>query len=216
MNTKKRIYITWRDAKSLIEEADIFLFRGSAWYSWIIKKFTQSEYSHVALASWHNGVDGTEKLLELIEFHGFRGGGVVIDPDTYFPGESGLVDIYRPSDHYDFCWYNQDTRKVEQVTIKLFPKAVTHTMRRLTGLPYGWRRMWWFAKRYMAGIRLFYDLEDLTSDDTKDIVYPVCSTAIAYSFNHNCFDLMHNKGDEWTKPSDVSESTLLHYLFTIV
>jgi hypothetical protein len=87
-------------------------------------------------------------------------------------------------------------------------------MRILTGMPYGWKRMWWFAKRYLVGLRLFYDLEDLTSDEIEDIVYPVCSTAVSYAFSSYEYDLMKNKGDEWTKPSDVSESTLLHYICT--
>jgi hypothetical protein len=59
-------------------------------------------------------------------------------------------------------------------------------------------------------------MEDLTSDEIKDIVYPVCSTAVAYSFNKNSFDLIKNRNDSWTKPGDIAESTLLHYLFTMV
>jgi hypothetical protein len=211
MKNSQRILIPWEEVKPLVHEADIFLFRSTCWYSWFIQRFTQSEYSHVALASWHNG---DNSLLELIEFHGFRGGGAVINADTYFPSEKGHIDIYRPSSHYDKIWLNPTTREIESKIIQLQPKAITKKMRILTGMPYGWKRMWWFAKRYLVGLRLFYDLEDLTSDEIEDIVYPVCSTAVSYAFSSYEYDLMKNKGDEWTKPSDVSESTLLHYICT--
>ena len=214
MLPENRILIPYQEAKPLLQDADIFLFRNTAWYSWFIKRFTQGDYSHVAMVSWYN--ENGDRELELIEFHGFRGGGVIIAADSYFPQASNLIDVYRPSHQCDSIEYNTNTYIVESKTIPLDKKSVTHTMRKLTGMPYGWRRIWWFIKKYLVIIRLFYQEKDLTNDAIGDIIYPVCSTAVAYSFSKNNFDLIKNKADEWTTPSDISDSPRLHYLFTLV
>ena len=88
-------------------------------------------------------------------------------------------------------------------------------MRKLTALPYGWRRIWWMAKHKMAGLRFFYKPDDLMIDTVKDVVYPVCSTAVSYSFNKNGYDLITNRSDEWTEPGQISMSPRLSYLFTL-
>jgi hypothetical protein len=83
-------------------------------------------------------------------------------------------------------------------------------------MPYGWKRIWWFIKSYIFGLRFFYDLENMTSDELKDIMYPVCSTAIAYVFDKCGYKILHERADEWTQPSDIALSPLTNYLFTIV
>lgn len=213
MHSHDRILIPYTKARSLIKEADILLYRGDSWYSWFIKRASRGLYSHIALASWHNGDNG---LLETVEFHGYRGGGVVTQMSRLFPKFSGQIDLYRPVDKYQTSIYNKDTHEIKGKEIRLCPKSVTRTMRSLTGMPYGWKRIWWFIKSYAIGSRFFYNLEDLTSDEIRDIIYPVCSTAVAYSFAVNGFDLIHEKSDEWTQPSDIAQSPLTSYLFTII
>lgn len=213
MNHQNKIFIKYEDVKPYIKEADILLFHGDAWYSWFIQKVTQSEYSHVALASWHNGKNSN---LECVEFHGFRGGGAIINLDNYFPEQSGLIDVYRPASHYDKSSFDVKTCMIINETIVLDAKAITNTMRHLTGLKYGWKRIWWFIKKHLFGLRLCYNLEDLTSDDLRDIIYPVCSTAVSYSFTKNNFDLIKNKNDAWTAPGNIGESPLLNYMFTLI
>jgi hypothetical protein len=213
MHNHDRIYIPYVQARPLIKECDLLLYRGDAWYSWFIKKITRGEYSHVGLASWHNGDQG---LLETIEFHGYRGGGATIQMSNLFPKFTKQIDVYRPAHIREDSKYYPETNDVRTKDVHLCPKSVTRTMRGLTGLPYGWRRLWWFFKTYALFSRYFYNMEDLTSDEIKDIIYPVCSTAIAYCFAKNNFDLLHEKSDEWTQPCDIAQSPLTNYLFTLV
>ena len=89
-------------------------------------------------------------------------------------------------------------------------------MRNLTGIPYGWRRILWLIIRNLPFFRLFSNVANLTSDEQKPIIYPVCSTAIAYCFSKADSDLIHERADEWTEPSDLALSPMLNYLFTII
>jgi hypothetical protein len=215
MLEKDRIYIPYAEARLLIKEADLLLYRGNAWYSWFIKKATHGEYSHIGLASWHNGKK-ERAILETVEFHGYRGGGVTTKMSNLFPKFSKQIDIYRCSHICQKLLFDPKINKVVTTCTHLQNKDITNTMRSLTGLPYGWKRIWWTIKRNLALFRFFYNLEDLTYDSCQPIIYPVCSTAIAYSFNKNNFDLISQRSDSWTAPSDISTSPLVHYLFTIV
>lgn len=215
MRDEDRIYIPYAQARNLIQEADLFLYRGGAWYSYIIKKITRGEYSHIGLASWHNGCKNTSAILETIEFHGYRGGGVTFHASALFPKYSGLIDVYRPSPTREDLFYNPFTQTTYCKKIVFSPKDVTRTMRNLTGIPYGWRRVLWFACSYLLGLRFFYSTNDLTCDRLCPIIYPVCSTAVAYSFHKNNFKLIHSRSDAWTSPSDLALSPLTNYLFTI-
>jgi hypothetical protein len=65
-------------------------------------------------------------------------------------------------------------------------------------------------------LRLFYSVESISDDTIKEPIYPICSTAVAYSFAKTGFDLVHNRADTATEPSDIARSPLLTYIFTIV
>jgi hypothetical protein len=210
MYEKDRIYIPYLEAKPLIKDADLFLYRGDAWYSFFIKRASRGEYSHAGLASWN------DNILESIEFHGWRGGGATFNADNLFPEYTKQIDVYRVSDYIEIINYNKEFAATTYNNLVLDRKCVCQTMRNLTGLPYGWRRIFWFIKSYLFGLRFCYDLEDLTSDELEKLIYPVCSTAIAYSFNKCGFKLLHQLADEWTQPSNLANSPLTNYLFTIV
>jgi len=215
MHEHDRIYIPYVEARNLIKEADLLLYRSQCWYSDFIKKIGKGEYSHVGMASWHNGTPGVEKILETIEFNGWRGGGATTQMSHLFPKYSEHIDIYRANTENEQMYYDKETKDIKSRFVKFDPKFVTNTMRNLTGLPYGWRRIWWFIKRNLFLFRFFYNIENLTSDEIKDIIYPVCSTSVAYCFSTAKFDLIHEKADEWTEPSDLARSSMLNYLFTI-
>jgi len=215
MREKDRIYLPFSEAKRYIEEGDVLLYRGRCWYSFFIKRTGKGEYSHAGLASWHNGTPDVEKILETVEFNGNRGGGATIKMENLFPEYSRQIDIYRPNSTNEIKKFDLSTHTVKVDFIKFNGKIITNTMRDLTGLPYGWRRILWFVRRNIFLGRLFYSVEDLTSDAQRPIIYPVCSTAIAYCFSKNDFDLVHERADEWTEPSNLALSPLLNYMFTI-
>lgn len=222
----KRLTINYVDAKPLINEGDVLLFRGQGWASYFIGIAGESVYTHVAVASWHNGDQKHLGLLECVEFRegsmlaglfnaNAAGGGRTVNLLNEIEKYPGQIDVYRPVDTFSHYTFDKETLSFTLKKISFNGKAVTNTMRRMTGLPYGWKRIIWLAHHKLAGWRLFYDRSALMSDNMQDIIYPVCSTAVAYAFNSNNFDLIHNKSDEWTEPADIARSARLSYLFTL-
>lgn len=203
-----KIEIPYSEAYKWIREADVAFFEGDAWYSHLIIVYTGSPYSHVGLLSWHNSG------LELVDFHGRRGGTTA----QFYRRleEYGKADIYRASSSRQEIKWNSYKKIEESQWIDFNGKCITNTMRDLTGLPYGWKRMWWFAKRYLVGLRLFYNTEDIMDDKVQAVVAPVCSTAVAYSFSANNFDLNRRKADRSISPGELATSASLHYMFTVV
>jgi len=200
-----KIYLPPKEAKPLIKECDVLFVSGVEWFSPLVKWWTKSQYSHVALASWAN-----QDILEIIEFHAARGGGATINFDTHFTKYSGNVDVFRPDTQYQDRVFNPITKEVDTHFVPLANRAITNDMRALTGIPYG----------YMRLLKMFTELfstsvEDLTKDNERAIIYPVCSTAIAYCFEKNGFLLLRHRNYEWMTPGDLAMSPTLNYLFTI-
>lgn len=219
--------VQFNDVKHLINEADVLLFRGQGIASWFISKGSQSRYTHVALASWSNGnTNRADGILECVEFRegsliaglfnkNAAGGGRAVNLENIVKDYCGQIDVYRPATIIRQITISEDFLAKEE-EIVLDPKAVTRAMRKMTGLPYGWKRIWWIMKHKMAGFRMLpYDGDDLANDTFGKLIYPVCSTAVAHCFNSTSYDLIRNKSDNWTEPGDVAMSSRLSYLFTL-
>lgn len=218
--------INYKDAKPLINEGDVLLFRGQGWASYFIGVAGESVYTHVAVASWHNGDQKHLGLLECVEFRegsmfagmfnaNAAGGGRTVNLLNEVEKYPGQIDVYRPVDNFSRYVFDAETKTTILKTVSFNGKAVTNVMRRMTGLPYGWKRILWLARHKLAMWRLFYNRSTLMTDTLQEIVYPVCSTAVAYAFNSNDFDLINNKADDWTEPADIARSSRLSYLFTL-
>ena len=212
---KNRIYVPYEQAKPLINEADVLLFRGHSIYSRLLKIASDSPYTHVGVASWHNGSKDKDALLECVEFHE-KHGARSANLERYNRTDKREIDVYRPVNYRLVVNFDKKTGRTFQSTVKLNGKGITHDFRKLSGMPYGWRRIWRIAKHKMAITRIFYDPGNTTSDTpTEDIIYPVCSTAVAHFFSKHHYDLVMNKSDEWTEPGYIAMSPLLQYLFTL-
>jgi len=207
----QRIFIPFKKAKSHIKEADILLFRPAVWYEHILAITQMGEYSHVGLASWHNG----NNLLEIIQFSGSDGGGNTKNLGRVVQQLPHLIDVYRVSDCRQGIFFNPATQAIETKKVVLPRKQITNMLRSFTGLPYGWKGIWWFLKKWMVGLRLFYSMQDVVNDTTQEVVAPVCSTIIAHIFSHHDFDLIKNRADKYISPGVLALSTHLHYLFTL-
>ena len=215
MNNKLNlIYKPYDEVENLIEEGDILLFRGQGWISKLLKISAESVHSHVAIASWHNGSSEFPPILECVEFKEGKGGRAV-NLKRQVEYNDCLIDVFRPIPFMTTLKYDSDNSVVNVVREEFNGKLVTNTMRQLSGLPYGYKRIWWIAKHKMVGFRLFYSKEDLVNDEIQDIIYPVCSTAIAHSFSKHGYDLIKNKSDEYTEPGHIALSPRLGYLFTL-
>ena len=214
----KKIILPIEEARLLIREADILLFRGNGIFSKLVQKAGAGSYSHVAVASWYNG-SRESSLLEAIEFREGKGGRTVNLTSAYNNHlENNLIDVYRVTKPIYKTFYNLETKKVEKIPVDFDAKGITRCMRNLTGLPYGWRRIWWIAKNKIVGLRWFMNIEDIDDDNSKvdsSKIYPVCSTAIAACFSKYGYDLTKNRSDEYTEPNDIARSAILSYLFTL-
>lgn len=209
-----KIILPWFEAKPIINEGDVLLFRGQGWMSKVIGSQTQTPYSHVAVASWVNGDSNTlDGQLECVEFREWKGGRSI---NLYQAVLDNLnsIDVYRPVPYFSKLEFNPETKQTEIVRKEFNGKKVTRVMREMTGLPYGWKRIWWMTKHKMVFIRLL-PKENLADDKLKDIIYPVCSTSLAYAFSRNDFDLLCNRSDESMEPGHIAYSPRINYLFTI-
>lgn len=215
-------FIKFADAINHIEEADVLLFRGQGLVSRLIQRVGEGTYSHVGLATWHNCCRVSEcgtPLLEITEFREGYGGRTTNLYTSYHNAiENKIIDVYRVATPLTKLRYDAKINDVVPYTTELRKKSVTNYMRRLTGLPYGWSKIWWIATHKLAFFRLFYNPASLTDDKTEiDLtnIYPVCSTAVAACFSKYGYDLVPNRADQWTEPSDLSRSAILNYLFTL-
>lgn len=213
MKKSDLLYLPYSEARSYIKEGDVLLFRGKKWYSYIIKKFTKSSYSHAALASWHNGSD-EPPILELIEFHAMTGG-AISQLSRSVKKYSGTIDIYRPSRKAQTIKWNVKRQEAEVINIEFDGKKLTRTMRMLAGLPYGIMKIILMAQKYAIFARLFGNIEKMEDDTQETVSAPVCSTSVAHCFNSVGYDLVKNKADKWTEPGDLACSPSLNYLFTL-
>lgn len=230
-----RIYIPYSLIlkEKLINEADILQHRTTGVVSKFIRTFTEGEHSHSSMASWsHNGDD----VLENIEFLEWKGGRTVNLRHVVNENPQG-IDVYRVSspitilktsfDMDEYALLDWDCKNpletvediddfsIETETLEFNGKAITNCMRRLTGLPYGYMRIWKIAKMKIPILRFFIK-PDLNDEQDSDKVYPVCSSAVAHCYRKHYVDLMHARPDSKTSPADLTRSPLLNYMFTIL
>lgn len=198
--------LPYAEAKLLIAEGDVLLFRGAGWTSRWIKWAGKGRYSHAAMASW-NG-----KLLECVEFREWQGGRTV-SLDTQISEYPNIIDVYRVSRNCEVFQLGTDNKVVREL-YKYNGREATNHLRRMTGLPYGWGRIWKLAKHQIPLSRFFSEPEfnDKAEDET---IYPVCSTAVAAAIRKTFVDLMPNLADKEMTPSHLANCRDLHYLFTI-
>lgn len=204
----KKNYVSFDEAKDLLQEGDILLFEGSSLFSWFIMRAGDGRYSHAAMVSKHGTNGGS--FWECVEFKEWQGGRT-INLERYLRNEK--VDVYRCKPQNVIEFYDPESQSIQRDEKEFNGKVVTNKMRTLTGLPYGWTRIFWIAKNEV--LRFIWSNPNTSNDNDDELIYPVCSTAVAHCFSHAGFDLVQNRSDQWTEPSDLSRSALLNYLFTI-
>ena len=189
--------VPYSEAKPLIEEGDILMFRGKGIISWLITRYGSGVHSHVGMAHW----DGPS--LQCVEFREFKGGRSVAlrrqiaqNPDR--------IDVFRAAGHIEY--EQRQHRLTSDVQSEL-----SQTMLALTGLPYGWRNIWKLAKHYLPFFRL--DPQNLKDDDLTNIF--VCSTAVAYAYRSCYVDPVPYLADVAVTPPDLARSALFEYQFTL-
>ena len=171
------------------------------------------QYSHAAIASWVYDEEGDKSHLECVEFREWKGGRAV-NLKSQVEAYPGIIDVFRASSPQYTMKYDCASGQIHRDAYYFNGKAITSCMRNMTGLPYGWHRILWLFQFYVPFLRLFK--KDSSFDDDAELIYPVCSTAVAHCFSKNFVDLIHLRSDNRSDPSDLSRSPILHYLFTLV
>lgn len=206
-----RVEIPYSKAHNLIQEGDVLLFRNHGIISSLIKMAGAGEYSHVAVASRHNG------YWEAVEFREWYGGRTV-HLENYLKEckkSKNQVDVYRACPNISKLVYNKETDIVEYIRSDFDGKAITNCMRTLTGLPYSYMRILLILKIKLFKWHILWDIDKITNETpSKEIIYPVCSTVLAHCFAVNGWPILRRKSDQYTEPSDFSISPRLNYLFT--
>ena len=208
------INLKFSTAKNILREGDVLLFRGRGLVSAFIRRAGEGCYTHVGVASRYCPKDCRleDFIWECVEFREWKGGRSV-NLERYVNANPGIIDVFRPSSSRNIIDLKSGLPIEQEIVFDGY--KVTSIMRKMTGLPYGWRRIRWIAQHKIPFLRLFYSLESVVDDGNKQPIYPVCSSAVAYAFSQVNYDLTHHRADEYMEPSDVARSALLHYVFTL-
>ena len=193
-------------AKELIKEGDILLFRGSGTIGFLIKRYTGGVHSHVALA--HKDGD----VLECVEFREFMGGRSV-SLKSQVDNSPLNIDVFRPvkSISYEEMDAEGNTKLIEKNYTEETASAMTEDIIRWTGQPYGWSNIWKMFLRFIPGARLFQ--QNINDDEVAKA--KVCSTAVTVALRRNFMDPVPYLADDRVSPADLARSPILQYLFTI-
>tara|TARA_A100001515_G_scaffold144387_2_gene148280 strand:- start:293 stop:907 length:615 start_codon:yes stop_codon:yes gene_type:complete len=198
--------IKYDQAKELIKEGDILLFRGSGTIGFLIKRYTGGVHSHVALA--HKDGD----VLECVEFREFMGGRSV-SLKSQVDNSPLNIDVFRPvkSIAYEEMDAEGNTKLIEKNYTEETASAMTEDIIRWTGQPYGWSNIWKMFLRFIPGARLFQ--QNINDDEVAKA--KVCSTAVTVALRRNFMDPVPYLADDRVSPADLARSPILQYLFTI-
>lgn len=207
----KEIFLDYDDAIKQIQTGDVLLFKAPPFPSvgWGITQYTGGKHSHVGLAKR----DGEH--VYCVEQREFKGGRAV-NLKTQVDQNPSRIDVYRPKSEF-VSWEsdkNEDfsVKKVKYTFTNEVAEHIIDTAMDLTGTDYGWKNIWEIFKGYCPGYRLIYRRKN--GDDEISKAY-VCSTLVTYAYRINFIDPCPNLRDSKTKPSDLAQSMLFDYIFTI-
>lgn len=204
--------IPYNECKYIIKDADILLFRGSKFpgVGWFIAKYSQSPYSHAALAYWEN------EELYCLEFREFKGARKYLLQD-YIDKEPGRIDVFRACTRLEiptlvdednpyvgdaiYNFTNNVSKKIVQDALQLIENHEE----------YAYQIIWRMGKNYLPFLRLF---QPAPCNDNNGKLY-VCSTLVTKTYRKNFIDPVPFLADEFTKPGDLAKSSIFRKLFTI-
>jgi hypothetical protein len=207
-----RVHVKYDEVEHLIKDGYVLLFRGKSFISKCIQTLTQSEYSHVGLASWSNG--NKDPILECVEYREFYGARS-INLRNYVNQQPGVIDVFMPCLSFYTTSFDASTMELRRHTHHFDGRTITRDFRHYTGLGYSYTRillMMWYHLPFLRWMTSYGYADDKMSDK---LIYPVCSTAVAHFFSKHYTDLVKFKANENCEPADISRSPILNYLFTL-
>lgn len=208
-----RCYLTYEEAEPLLKEGNVLFFSKPGPISFLVRSAGSSRYSHVGIVSTAYNERGEKVNIECLEFKEWIGSRAT-SLYNYIQSWKGEIDVYAAAPYTTRTIFDCVTRTFKNEKVYFRGRAITNEMRRLTGLPYGWERIWKIFKR--KTIWYFWPYKNEFDDAVaKELIYPVCSSAIAYCFSKYFADLVPNKADEFCEPGNLANSSLLTYVFSL-
>jgi len=191
-----------------IEDADLLLYRDGSAFSWLIRLWTHSPYSHVATAYWdaflvgsdHTG-DVNGRRLCIVDTREGVGGQRSVPLFTEVQKEPGMIDVF-----------GVDTERFPEYDRQ---KAVQWALANIPGKPYGRLSIWHILRTRLPFLRLWRkpDRDDLADIDGDH----VCSTArAAMDRLGGGVDAVRGVADAFVSPGMLSQSLLFRYRMTLV
>lgn len=209
----KDFMLPYRRYKHLIKDADLLLFKhgGFPCFGWWIGKYTNSDYSHAAIAAW-NDVE-----VDCLEFREFRGSRAY--PLAQYIKEGCTIDVFRPITVFEHpvieYTHNKDYYLTYDTHIFNSKKAeaIVNTAKELIGMEYDWHTIFKMARTYVPFLR--FKQNHKTDDEWHDTHSFVCSTLVTYCYRKHYEDPIPLLADRFTSPGDLARSRLFFKLFTI-
>jgi len=203
------VFIPYEEAKNIIKEGDILLFKGTGFIGFLIKRYTDGEHSHVAMAH----LDGD--TWECVEFREFIGGRSV-SLRSQVSNNPTTIDVFRPLNNISYEDFNENN-EIIIVNKRYTEEVAKNTVKDIikwTGQSYGWINIFTMIVRFIPFAKLL--LKQDTDDDDDELSHAkVCSTAVTIALRKNYMDPVPYLADDRVSPADLARSPLLQYLFTI-
>ena len=178
--------------------ADLLLYRGAGFLSFLIRMAGRSEYSHSAKVN--RLVSNRDSTLYVIETREWEGAG--ISPlKSQVEKYQGQIDVFRTNPD-ELPGYSRE--------------ASASYMRRFDGACYGYRAVWRAAIDFLPVFRLFASHDFLTENGRHERA-PFCSQlcAMADHFGGG-IDPVPGLANRITLPGDLAHSRFYRYQFTLV
>ena len=189
MDVNKLIFKSYGDARGLIADSDLLLFRRRG----LISAAGRGTHSHAAKAAWWNGD------LFCLEVREWKGGRAVTLSSQVrrFPGR---IDVYATNPDVRWCEYDRP--------------GATRVMRRLAGCDYGYYGVLCAALLHLPIVRLL--VEANVDDESSTCHPPFCSQACVLSDRvGGGVDPVLHLADGLTLPADLARSPFYQYRFTL-
>lgn len=174
-----RDVLNYQDVRKTMKDGDVLMFKGKGLLSWLIKKKTNSEYSHAGIVAWWN-----DRLMVLEAV----GKGLKATPISYnLTKYVGGFDYYRPKKNIP-----QTKRKV----------MLTYAQEQL-GKEYATKRL----VKYFFKVMFNLKLTSSEKDDSAGVSGTYfCSHYVAAIYNSIDIDLAINISDKYTTPDQIAKS----------
>ena len=211
----KKINVKFDDAIQYLENGDLALFSWSGFFGNLIKIQTVSNYNHVGVVVHTNG-KYNPPIWEVAEYREFIGSRIV-SLQNYVEQNPGKIDIYRHARYNYKYYFCPQQKRIVEVKVKFEGEKFTECMRKLTGLPYGWSRIFYIWATRIPILRWFCNYDEILSDlPDEKLISAVCSTSVAHCHSQIGWDSTRNKADKYIEPADFARSANLDYIFTLI